>query len=150
VSVVVICGSLLPAALVVDLNPTHDCTHAPSLLAQSQAVNRPARLYADAGYDSEWIHVHCREDWEVESVIPSVKRRRDGTIGGKWHSQMSPEHLQQAGFDRRWAVETFFSAMKCTMGLALNARQPQQMLAEAAVRVLAYALHRYANRVPSE
>lgn len=142
VSVVVLCGSLLPAALVVDLNPTHDCAHAQSLLDQSQAVIRPARLYADAGYDAEWIHERCRENWGVESVIPSVQRRRDGTIGGKWRSQMSADYLQRAGFGRRWAVESFFSAMKRTMGSALNARRPHQMLAEAAVRVLAYAIRR--------
>jgi hypothetical protein len=142
VSVMVVCGSLLPAALVVDLNPTHDCAHAQSLLDQSQAVIRPARLYADAGFDAEWIHERCRENWGVESVIPSVQRRRDGTIGGKWRSQMSPEYLKQAGFGRRWAVETFFSALKRTMGSALNARLPKQMLAEAAIRVLAYAIRR--------
>jgi hypothetical protein len=142
VSVMIVCGSLLPVALVVDLKPTHDCIHARSLLEQAQAVIQPARLYADAGYDAEWIHEHCREAWGVESVIPSVPRRRDGTIGGKWRSQMSQEYLQQAGFGRRWAVESFFSGMKRTLGSALNARRPQQMLAEAAIRVLAYAIRR--------
>jgi hypothetical protein len=39
-------------------------------------------------------------------------------------------------------METFFSALKRTMGSALRARRPKQMLAEAAVRVLAYALRR--------
>jgi hypothetical protein len=142
VSVVVLCGSLLPSALVVDLDPTHDCAHARSLLAQSQEVIHPVRLYADPGYDAEWIHVHCREDWGVESVIPAVPRRKDGTIGGKWRAQMTPEYLEQAGYGRRWAVETFFSALKRTMGSALNARRPDQMLAEAAIRVLAYAIRR--------
>jgi hypothetical protein len=142
VSVVVLCGSLLPAALVVDLNPTHDCAHARSLLPQLQAVIQPARLYADAGYDAEWIHVECREKWGVQSVIPAVPRRRDGTAGGKWRSQMTPEYLRQAGYGRRWAVECFFSGLKRTVGSALNARRPDQMLAEAAIRVLAYTIRR--------
>jgi hypothetical protein len=142
VSTVVLCGSLLPLALVVDLNPTHDCAHAPELLAQTRAVVRPERLYADAGYDAEWIHVQCREEWGVESVIPSVVRRADGTIGGKWRSQMRPQYLKQAGFGRRWAVESFFSGLKRTMGSALSARKPHQMIAEAAFKVLAYALRR--------
>lgn len=142
VSTVVLCGSLLPLALVVDLNPTHDCAHAPELLAQARAVTKPERLYADAGYDAEWIHRQCREDWGVESVIPSIRRRADGTIGGQWRAQMTREYLQQAGFGRRWAVESFFSALKRTMGSALSARKPDQMLAEAAFKVLAYALRR--------
>jgi hypothetical protein len=142
VSAVVLCGTLLPLALVVDLNPTHDCAHAQQLLSQTQALTKPTRLYADAGYDAEWIHVHCREQWGVESVIPSVQRRADGSKGGKWRAQMSPEYLKQAGFGKRWAIESFFSAMKRTMGSALSARRPKQMLAEATLKVLAYALRR--------
>jgi hypothetical protein len=142
VSIMVVCGSLLPVALVVDLNPTHDCAHAPDLLAQTRAVVQPKRLFADAGYDAEWIHVACRESWGVESIIPSIQRRADGKMGGKWRSRMTPERLEKAGFGRRWAVESFFSALKRTMGSALSARKPQQMVAEAAFKVLAYALRR--------
>lgn len=142
VSAVVVCGSLMPLALVVDLNPTHDCAHARGLLAQTQAVVKPARLYADAGYDAEWIHEQCREQWGVESVIPSVQRRVDGSKGGKWRAQMSVEYLREAGFGKRWAIESFFSAVKRTMGSALSARRPQQMLVEAALKVLTYALRR--------
>ena len=142
VSAVVLCGSLLPVALVVDLNPTHDCAHARQLLAQTRALTQPAKLFADAGYDAEWIHVECRESWGVESVIPAVQRRTDGTLGGKWRAQMTPEYLQRAGSGRRWAVESFFSGLKRTMGAALSARKPGQMIVEAAFRVLAYALRR--------
>jgi hypothetical protein len=142
VSVVVFCGSLLPLALEVDLKPTHDCAQARKLLAQSQAVAKPAHLYADAGYDAEWIHVQCREQWGVQSVIPAVQRRADGTKGGKWRAKMTESYLRETKFGRRWAVESFFSALKRTMGSALNARSPKQMVAEAAIRVLAYALRR--------
>jgi hypothetical protein len=142
VSVMVLCGSLLPLAVVVDLNPTHDCKHARSLLAQAQAGPPPARLYADSGYDAEWIHEHCREQWGVESLIQPVVRRTDGTLGGKWRAQMSPEHLKAKGYGKRWAVESFFSGLKRTMGSALQARRHDQMLAEASLRVLAYALRR--------
>ena len=55
---------------------------------------------------------------------------------------MTPKRLQKAGFGRRWAVESFFSALKRTMGSALSARKPEQMVAEAAFKVLAYALRR--------
>ena len=142
VSVMVLCGSLLPIAVQIDLKPTHDCVQARRLLAQARPVIQPPRLYADAGYDAEWLHEYCREQWGVESVIPAVPRRADGTAGGKWRSQMSAQYLQQAEFGRRWGVESFFSALKRTMGSALNARRPDQMLTEAALKVLAYTLRR--------
>jgi hypothetical protein len=142
VAVVVVAGSLLPVALEIDLKPTHDCVQARTLPAQTQAVIQPAKLYADAGYDAEWIHVQCRERWGVESVIPAVPRRADGTRGGRWRAQMTPEFLEQQGYTRRWTVESFFSALKRTMGSTLAARKPEQMLAEAALKVLAYALRR--------
>lgn len=142
VAVVVLAGSLLPVALTVDLKPTHDCVQACTLLAQTQAVVQPAKLYADAGYDAEWIHEHCREQWGVASIIPAVPRRADGTAGGKWRSQMTPQYVRQQGYNRRWSVESFFSALKRTIGSSLSARRPDQMLAEAALKVLAYALRR--------
>src|ERR1041385_5467709 len=142
VAVVVLAGSLLPVALTIDLKPTHDCVQARSLLKQTEAVVKPAKLYADAGYDAEWIHEHCREQWGVASIIPAVPRRADGTAGGKWRAQMTPEYIRQQGYTRRWAVESFFSALKRTIGSSLSARRPHQMLAEAALKVLAYTLRR--------
>jgi transposase len=142
VGVVVLAGSLLPVAMAVDLKPTHDYVQARSLLAQAQAVSQPTKLLADAGYDAEWIHVQCREQWGVASVIPAVPRRADGTAGGKWRSQMTSEYLQRAHYNRRWAVESFFSALKRTMGSTVSARRQDQMAAEAALKVLAYALRR--------
>lgn len=142
VGVVILTGSLLPVAMAVDLKPTHDCVQARTLLAQAQAVTRPARLYADAGYDAEWIHVQCREERGVASVIPAIQRRADGTKGGQWRTQMTPEYLQKAGYQRRWKVESYFSGLKRTMGSTLSARRPDQMAAEAALKVLAYTLRR--------
>jgi hypothetical protein len=142
VSTVVLCGSLLPVGLVVSLGPSNDRTQAEALLRQAQAVSRPATLYADGGYDAEWIHQRCREQWGVESVIKPLNHRPDGTRSGRWRSGMSEEHLRERGYGRRWAVESFFSGLKRTMGAALNARRPEQLLAEAAFRVLAYALRR--------
>lgn len=142
VSVMVLCGSLLPLGLVVELGAVNDKIHAQSLLAQAQAVAQPPQLYADAGYDSEPLHAQCREQWGVESVINPVQRRADGRRGGQWRALMSREYLQTRGYGKRWAVESFFSGLKRTTGGALQARRPQQMVAEATFRVLAYVLRR--------
>jgi hypothetical protein len=143
VSVMVLCGSLLPLGFVVDAKPTNDCTQAQTLITQVQAqAIPPDRLYADAGYDAEAIHRLCREEWGVVSVIQPVQRRADGRRGGYWRDKMSPAYLQQNQYQRRWTVESFFSGLKRTMGSTLRARQTQQKLAEAALRVLAYAIRR--------
>lgn len=141
-SVMILCGNLLPAAMVVDSKPTNDCVHGQALISQAQSVIRPERLYADAGYDAEPIHQRCRQQWGVESVIQPVQRRADGQRGGPWRAQMSPEYLKAAHYNRRWSVESFFSALKRTMGSTLSARRPDQMLVEAALKVVAYALRR--------
>jgi hypothetical protein len=141
-SVIVLTASLLPVALVTSLGPSNDRVQVPALLAQAEAVSRPSTLYADAGYDAEWIHGHCREQWGVESVIKPSGQRADGMRNGKWRALMSPEHLQDRDYGKRWAVESFFSGLKRTMGSALNARKANQMIAEASFRVLAYALRR--------
>ena len=142
VSVIVLCGSLLPLALVVDRGPSNDRVQVPELLRQGQSTGRVERLYADAGYDAEWIHVQCREQWGTESVIKPNGQRADGRRNGKWRAGMSPEHLKERQYGRRWGVETFFSGLKRTMGAAVNARTPTQQLVEAALKVLAYTLRR--------
>lgn len=141
-STVVLCGSLLPLALVLDRGPSNDRVQAAQLLHQAQAAQGVERLYADAGYDAEWIHAQCREQWGVESLIQPNGQRADGRRNGYWRAGMSAEHLKARQYGKRWAVESFFSGLKRTMGAALNARGAQAQLAEAALRVLAYVLRR--------
>jgi hypothetical protein len=108
----------------------------------SEKAALPAKLYADAGYDAEWVHDQCRLDWGAESVIKPAKPRADGTRSGFWRSQMSESYLEREGYGARWAVESFCSALKRTLGSTLTSRKPSQLLAEAAFKVPAYALRR--------
>ena len=142
VSTIILCGSLLPLSLVLDWGPGNDKCQAQELLTKASEVTLPAKLYADAGYDAEWVHDQCRLEWGVESVIKPARQRADGSRGGFWRSQMSDDYLKRKGYGSRWAVESFFSGLKRTMGSTLNARKPSQLLAEAAFKVLAYTLRR--------
>jgi hypothetical protein len=81
-------------------------------------------------------------DWGVESVIKPVVQRADGQRGGGWRSAMSASYLKQQGYGRWWAMESFFRGLKWTRDSMLTARRPDQLLAEAAFRVLAYTLRR--------
>ena len=142
VSTIVLCGSLLPLSLVLDWGPGNDKSQAKELMAKASEATLPAKLYADAGYDAEWVHDQCRLDWGAESVIKPAKQRADGTRSGFWRSRMSEQYLERKGYGMRWAVESFFSGLKRTMGSTLTSRKPGQLLAEAAFKVLAYILRR--------
>jgi len=142
VSTIVLCGSLLPLGLVLDWGPNNDKCQAQALLAKASETTLPAKLYADAGYDAEWVHDQCRLEWGVESVIKPARQGADGSRRGFWRSRMSADYLKRKGYGSRWAVETFFSGLKRTMGSTLTSRTPAQLLAEAAFKVLAYTLRR--------
>jgi hypothetical protein len=123
------------------LGPTNDKGQARSLIAKAQEVARPDTLYADAGYDAEWIHAQCREEWGGDAIKPA-RHRADGKRNGIWRSGMSKNYLRRMEYGRRWAAETFFSGWKRTMGSMLTLRRPEQLLKEVAFRVWAYILTR--------
>jgi Transposase DDE domain len=144
-SLVVVCGSLLPLGLVTDWGPNNDKCQAAELLDKSLAAageHPPQRLLADAGYDADWIHRLCRECWGVESLIKAVVHRKDGLLGGTWRRKMTPRRLKRQGYGRRWHIESFISGLKRCCGSALGARTHANLHHEAALRVLTYAIHR--------
>lgn len=143
VSVAVVCGSLLPAALVVDIGPSADMRQMPQLMEQIESRLRPAHLLADAGFDAEWVHEVCRERWGVESLIPPVVKSQDGALKTRWRRRM-PGLLASMGtvYGRRWHAESFFSGLKRTTMATLSSRSARTLIAEASLKVLAYALRR--------
>lgn len=142
VSVCVLAGSLLPSSVALSWGPSNDKAEAADVLAKASNVSTPQRVFADAGYDAEWVHQFCREDWQVESVIKPANHRADGGHNGTYRSLMTEETLKNKGYGRRWLVESFMSGLKRTMGSTLNARNDRSLFVEAALRVLAYALRR--------
>jgi hypothetical protein len=141
-SVCVLYGSMAPAALAVSWGPSNDKAVARELLDKSRAVLQPRTLFADAGYDAEWVHEYCRDDWGVTSWIPPAVHREDGQANGKYRSKMTPRRLKRNGYGKRWIIESFMSGLKRTTGSMLNARLEPSLFAEAALRVLAYAIRR--------
>jgi hypothetical protein len=142
VSAVVLCGLVMPLGVHFDWGPSHDMVQAHDVLEPVALNNAPPKLLGDAGHDAEWLHVACREHWGIQSVFKPARCARDGSRSGKYRAMMSPEYLQEEGYGRRWHIESFWSGLKRTTGSALAARNPASLLAEAAIRVLAYALRR--------
>lgn len=144
-SLIMVCGSLLPLGSVLSMGPDNDKCQAEELLEKSLEIplcELPQTLYADAGYDAHWIHAKCREQWGIESVIKPVIHRRDGTIGGEYRHKMTRENLARKGYGKRWHIESFFSGFKRMMGSSLSSRTFENLRKEAALRLLAYSIHR--------
>ena len=141
-SLCVTCGTMLPTSLVMSWGPCNDKAVARDLLEKTSAVVQPETLFADAGYDAEWVHQYCRDDWGVTSSIPPAVHRDDGKVNGKYRSKMTPRRLKKNGYGRRWIVESFMSRLKRTTGSMLAARDEACLFTEASIRVLPYALRR--------
>jgi hypothetical protein len=147
ISVTVVCGALLPLGLALGWGPGNDKSQAFELLQKSFDAAEdggalPAKLYADAGYDADWIHGVCRDVWGVQSWIKPASQCADGTLGGVHRPAMTPRRLKAQGYSLRWHVESFFSGLKRMTGSALSARTDANLAKEAAFSVLAYAIHR--------
>ena len=144
-SVAVLTTSLLPLGAVLDWGPNNDKCQVWPLLQQSLSGQpiQPPKLYADAGYDAEWVHGVCREEFGIATtVIKPARCAADGSRRGEYRSQMSDEYLKSQQYGLRWKVESYMSALKRTTGSTLLARKPANLLKEAAFKVLAYALNR--------
>ena len=141
VSVVVLLHSLIPGAMAMDVGPGNDKRPARELLPKARDAIQPDVLYADAGYDAEWIHEFCNEEWGPYSVIKPV-HHRVGRPGGAYRSQMTERMLKQLGYGRRWLVESYMSGLKRTTGWTLAARSHSARKVEAGMKVMAYALRR--------
>jgi len=100
------------------------------------------KLYADAGYDAKWVHgIYCEKFGIATTVIKPACCAADGSSRAERRSQISADYLKAQDFGLRWKVESNMSALKRTTGSTLLARKPINLLKEAALKVLAYALN---------
>jgi hypothetical protein len=138
-SVAVVCGLLVCTAAVASQGPTNDYVEARPVLWQMSAVTHPRVLYADKGYDAEWLHELCRHGMGTASYVPPVPKTKDGTIRSTLRSLM---RRLPSGYGRRWHVESFFSAMKRMFGDKLTALTQSMRQREALLKALVYSIHR--------
>jgi len=139
-SLSVVVGRLVAASVVADWGPCNDKTELPQLLSETHQRVRVRELYADAGFDAEWVPVWCREGAGIRSWIPLAVHRADGTAGGYWRARMARGLPPRYG--QRWAAESFISGMKRVVGPWLRARQPERQLTEALMKAVVYSIHR--------
>lgn len=136
-SMIVVCGLLLPVALVLSWGPGPDIVQARPAAAKAAEVIQPAVLWGDKGYDSDDWHEFCREGWGVLSFAPVRQRQGSVVIGGQ-HRWAMRENWE--GYGRRWGSETAHSTIKRTTGSCVAGRTDSMQMSDAALKVLAYAL----------
>lgn len=136
-SIVALCGLVMPVALVVGWGPGSDHTDAVALARKAARVLTPTTLWCDKGYDSEAFHEHCWDTWGTISFAPARVREGQVVVSGD-HRWMMKE--KWPGYGRRWHVESVNSGMKRTVGSTLAARTERTLFHEAALKVLTYAI----------
>lgn len=137
---IILCGSLVPCAVAVGQGPSNDRIEAPRLLENAAKTCTPRMLFADKGYDAEWIHEFCYEEWETESYIPPHKLTKNKTVGEGFYRQQMIALPKE--YSKRWHVETFMSGLKRMTTSRLRARLRSNQVIEALLKVLTYGLFR--------
>lgn len=129
--------------------PSGDFSDLPPLTSAAAKVMPFDQVLADAGYDSEANHRHCREVVEADSLIPAKKRRSARVIATGPLRQEMLRRLGEPGVEadhvayrQRWKVETVMSVVKRRCGEALTARLEPNQRAQALLRGLAYNVQR--------
>jgi hypothetical protein len=132
--------------------PAGDFSDLVPLASAAHGVLAFGQLVADGGYDSEANHRYCREELQVESLIPA-HNRRGGRAKTPYRRQMQ-RLLGVPGTDKRgtkrarrdygqrWKVETLMSVLKRKWGESLSARSILMQQLQALLRGVVFNLHR--------
>ena len=129
--------------------PCGDFSDLPPLASAAAARMPFDQLLADAGYDSEANHRHCRDTIGADSLIPAKKRRSARVVAATPLRREMMRRLadpgveaDRAAYRRRWQVETVMSVVKRRCGEALTARLDATQRAQALLRGVAYNVQR--------
>jgi hypothetical protein len=139
-SLAVSLSPLLVVGVASGWGPSNDKDHFLEMMEPVHEKLKIHTLLGDAGYDAEWIHRWCRDERQIESLIPPAVHRKDGAAGGLWRSKMV-EGLPPK-YHLRWRVESVISAIKRRFGSQLTSRHPHALFSEILLYALAYSIHR--------
>jgi hypothetical protein len=141
-SCAVTCTSVMLASFVISRGPSHDLTEARELFWRAASRCAPHAVYADAGYDAEWVHAFWRDGVGARSYVPPIHRGGYAAVRTPHRSRLARFHGPPAGYGRRWHAESFYSGLKRSTGDRLAARSDAARFTEAGLRLLAYQIRR--------
>lgn len=133
--------SHLIASAVVSTGPSTDCNYLKPAVAQAVKHVAIHTLLADSGYDAEYNHRLCREQFGIRSTVIRLNGRnlKYGRTGGLFRRRMK-QRFPTRSYRRRWQIESVFSRFKRRLGNALTARTNESRTSECLLRVLTYNL----------
>jgi hypothetical protein len=135
----VLCASVCPFAVVVDWGPSHDMRQTWTLREKMTAVCRPMALWGDGAFDCEAWHRANWEDWGVPSYAPVTIKSAGGRVGGVYRNAFA--QIKPVEYGQRWMCESVNSGVKRVSGDSLRSRKQNTLFAEAAFKVVAYAVN---------
>ena len=133
--------SYLIASAIVSTGPSTDCHYLKPAVDQAVKYLCIGTLLADSGYDAEYNHRFCREQFGIRSTVIQVNDRnlKYGCTGGR-HRRRMKQRFPSASYRKRWHIESVFSRFKRRLGNALTARKGESRTSECLLRVLTYNL----------
>jgi len=133
--------SHLIASAVVSMGPSTDCQYLKPAVTEAVRNISIDTLLADSGYDAEYNHQLCRDEFGIRSTVIAVNDRnlKYGHTGGRNRRRMK-QRFPAASYRKRWHIESVFSRFKRRLGNALTARTNESRISECLLRVLTYNL----------
>ena len=133
--------SHLIASAIVSIGPSNDCHYLKPAVTEAIKNIPIDTLLADSGYDAEYNHRLCREEFGIRSSVIQVNERglKYGKVSGTNRRRMR-DRFPIASYRKRWHVESVFSRFKRCLGNALTARNNESRACECLLRVLTYNL----------
>lgn len=120
--------------------PVNDCASLPALVSAANQVLPVGVVLADAEFDSERNHRHCRDVLSATSIIPAKRGKKTWNIKGTRRQMREQFPHQQYG--RRAIVETVFSVVKRKLSAKAPGRTPEAQRRQAMILGAAYNLYR--------
>ena len=145
------CRSHLMLAVVPGRGPRADDKHFKRALQRVSGQVRIETLLADAGYDSESLHVHARGAHGAKTIIPPTRGRpTDKLPKSKWRKRMAT-HFDHQKYGQRWQIETVISMIKRQLGSALRSRKTRTQNRETHLRAITHnVMHSEKNTFSTE
>ena len=133
--------SHLLASAIIGIGPGTDCRYLKPAVTEAIKNISIDTLLADSGYDAEYNHQLCREEFGIRSTVIQVNDRglKYSRIGGR-HRQRMQQRFPVASYRKRWHIESVFSRFKRRLGNALTARTNESRTCECLLRILTYNL----------
>lgn len=131
--------------MVIDRGPKLDYAEDESTVLNALSRQKFKILVADAGYESERLHKFCREQLNIQSIIPTTQRgrpREDGKLKAVtgYYRKLMQKNFPKKLYGQRWQIETVFSMLKRNLGCTLGARCHHSQTREIRLHILTHNL----------